>query len=78
MKIDKEFILKNLNIEILGKNKKEKLCNTINAYYRIIEIEKQKLEQKDIRQAIREFREEFKEYNLSDIKILDYILWNNR
>ena len=78
MPIWDQYVLKNLNIEVLGKNKQEKLDNTINTYYKIIEIEKQKMEQQDIIQAIKEFKQEFKEYELSDIKILDYILWNNR
>lgn len=78
MPIWDQYVLKNLNMKVLGKNKQEKLDDTINTYYKIIKIENQKLEQQDIIQAIKEFKQEFKEYELTDIKILDYILWNSR
>ena len=51
--------------------------NTINAYNDII-IENNMLKQQDVKEAIRELKGEFKEYRLSDIKALDYLLWSNR
>lgn len=73
-----QYILSNLNLNVEGKTKKEKLENTIKTYYKIVEIENDKLKEKDIKQTIEDFKDYFSEYNLSDIKILDYILWNNR
>ncbi len=52
--------------------------NTINAYNDIIRIENNMLKQQDVKEAIRELKDEFKEYRLSDIKALDYLLWSNR
>ena len=73
-----QYVLANLDLYVKGKTKVEKLKDTIAVYNKIIEIENNKLKQKDIQQAIKDFKEYFPEYNLSDIKILDYILWNSR
>lgn len=78
MPIWDQYVLKNLNLEVKGTTKEEKLENTKVIYKSIIEIENDKLKIDDIQVAITEFRECFPEYNLSDIKILDYILWNSR
>lgn len=78
MPIWDQYVLANLDLDVKGKTKVEKLKDTIAVYNKIIEIEKNKLKQKDIQQAIKDFKEYFPEYNLSDIKILDYILWNSR
>ncbi len=78
MPIWDQYVLVNLDLNVKGKTKEEKLKDTIAAYNKIIEIENNKLKQKDIQQAIKDFKEYFTEYNLSDIKILDYILWNSR
>lgn len=78
MPIWDQYVLANLDLYVKGKTKVEKLKDTIAVYNKIIEIENNKLKQKDIQQAIEDFKEYFPEYNLSDIKILDYILWNSR
>ena len=78
MPIWDQYVLANLYLYVKGKTKVEKLKDTIAVYNKIIEIENNKLKQKDIQQAIKDFKEYFPEYNLSDIKILDYILWNSR
>ena len=78
MPIWDQSVLANLDLDVKEKTKVEKLKDTIAVYNKIIEIENNKLKQKDIQQAIKDFKEHFPEYNLSDIKILDYILWNSR
>lgn len=78
MPIWDQYVLSNLDLEVKGNNKKEKLKNTIDIYYQIVKIEKDKLKDNEIQKAVTEFKEYFSEYNLSDIKILDYILWNSR
>lgn len=78
MPIWDQYVLKNLNLSVTGTDKEDRLENTKKIYNKIVEIEKEKLKQEDIKQAIKEFNIYFKEYSLSDIKILDYILWNSR
>ncbi len=73
-----QYVLLNLGLKVKGKTKEDRLNDTINVYNKIIEIENKKLKEKDIQQLIKEFKEYFSEYNLSDIKILDYMLWNTR
>lgn len=78
MPIWDQYVLKNLNLQVSGKTKEERLVSTKETYKKILKIEKEKLCNKEIKNAIKEFREYFPEYKLSDIKILDYILWNIR
>ena len=78
MPIWDHYILKNLGLEVKGQTKDERLESIINTYEEIIRIENDMLNQSDIKQAVRELQEEFKDYHLSDIKALDYILWNSR
>ena len=78
MPIWDQFVLMNLKLKVNGKTKEDKLKDTIRVYNQIVEIENNKLKEKDIQQSIKDFKEYFPEYKLSDIKILDYILWNSR
>lgn len=78
MPIWDQFVLDNLKLKVDGKTKEDRLKNTIETYYKILKIEQEKLKDKNIQNSIKEFREYFPEYNLSDIKMLDYILWNTR
>ncbi len=78
MPIWDQFVLENLKLKVDGKTKEDRLNNTIKTYYKILEIEHEKLKDKNIQNSIKEFREYFPEYNLSDIKMLDYILWSTR
>ena len=52
--------------------------NTKLAYKKIVEDVNNKLKDDSIKNAIKEFRKFFPEFNFSDVKILDFILWNNR
>lgn len=78
MPIWDQYVLRNLNLKVLGETKKEKLDNTVKTYYKIVEIEREELKREDIKKVIKEFKQNFKEYEISEIKILDYILWNSR
>ena len=78
MPIWDQYVLANLDLKVKGITKKEKIENIVEVYNKIIEIENKKLKEIDIQQAIKDFKEFFPEYHLSDIKILDYILWNSR
>lgn len=74
MPIIDQFILKELGLEIKG-SKTEKLENAKRVYKEIIIKEKELLNKEDIKQLIKSFKLYFKEYDISDIKILDFILW---
>ncbi len=78
MPIWDQYVIKNLKLKVEGKTKKEKLESTKKVYKQIIEIEKEKLQDKDVKESVNEFKNFFSEYNLSDIKALDYLLWNSR
>lgn len=78
MPIWDQYVLKNLEINVDGKTKEEKLENTKLAYKKIVEDVYNKLKEESIKNTIKEFREFFPEFNFSDVKILDFILWNNR
>ena len=70
-------VLSNLNLKIDGKTKEEKLNNAIKTYYKIIENENEMLNNLQIQKFIKEFKELFPEYELSNIKILDCLLWKS-
>ena len=73
-----QYVLKNLEINVDGKTNEEKMENTKLAYKKIVEDVYNKLKEESIKNTIKEFREFFPEFNFSDVKILDFILWNNR
>ena len=78
MPIWDQFVLSNLKLSVKSITKEDRLKETIDVYNKIIEIENKKLEEKGIKQSINDFKKYFVEYDLSDIKILDYILWSSR
>ena len=78
MPIWDQFVLKNLHLKVEGKTKPERFKSTIETYYKIVEKEENMLKEKEIQESVKAFRDYFKEYKLSDIKILDYLLWSNR
>ncbi len=79
MPIWDQYVLKNLlNIkEVKGKNRLDK---TICVYNQIVEEVNNKLKEKEVKNTIKEIRKIIgKEYkDISDTKILDYILWSIR
>ena len=78
MPIWDQYVLKNLDLKVEGVNKTERLLNAINIYDEIIKKENKMLKEEKVKEEINKLKEEFKEYNLSDIKALDYLLWNSR
>ena len=75
MPIWDQFVLKELKVKI---NKHgDRTENIIKAYEEIIHKEKELLKRNDVKESIKQFRKLFPEYSFSDIKILDYIIWNN-
>ena len=78
MPIWDQYVLENLNIEKAEKDKNKKLENAKKIYKEIVEIENEMLKNPAIKKSISDFKKYFPEYDFSDIKILDFILWNNR
>ena len=78
MPIWDQYVLNNLGFKVSGSTKQERLDSVIEIYGKIIEQEKKLLEREDIKKSVDKMREEFNEYDLSEIKALDYILWNSR
>lgn len=78
MPIWDQYVLKSLNIKLESNPKEEKLENVKNAYKKIVEEENKRLENEDIKQLISDFKSFFPEFDFSDIKILDFVLWNDR
>ena len=79
MPILDQFVLQNLRIKIEATpDKKVRLKNAIKAYNSIIEKEKELLAQKDVQKFVEDFKKFLPEYELTDIRILDYLLWGTR
>lgn len=78
MPIWDQYVLKNLEIRVDGLTKEEKLKNTKLAYKEIVENVNNILKEESMQKTIKEFRDFFPEFDFSDVKILDFILWNNR
>ena len=75
MPIWDRFVLERLGVKV--DHNGNRIENTIKAYEEIIKKEKELLKRVDVKQSIKQFRELFPEYNFSDIKILDYMIWNS-
>ena len=75
MPIWDKYVLKELNIKF-DKNS-NRIENTIKAYESIVLKEKELLKKEHVKKEIEQFRETFPEYEFSDTKILDYMIWNN-
>lgn len=78
MPIWDQYVLKNLDLEVEGTDKTERMLNTIEVYNEIVRKENEMLKGNEIKTEISKFQEEFKEYKLTDRKALDYLLWNSR
>ena len=78
MPIWDRYVLKNLDIKVEGNTKEEKLIEAKKAYKKILEDVNNKLKDENIKQAIKDFRYFFPELKFTDVKILDFILWNDR
>jgi len=78
MPIWDQYVVKNINLNLSGKTKEEKLQNYINLYDKIIEKCDKLLKREDVKKCIKEIKNLICEYEIEDIKILDFILWSIR
>lgn len=75
MPILDSHVLKNMDLKITGSTPTQKLESAKEVYIELIEKEKNMLKKESVRRFIKEFRTYIPEYELTDIKILDYLLW---
>lgn len=78
MPIWDQYVLKNINLNLLGNTKEERLQNAIDLYDKIIEEFNILLERGDVQNSIKQIKTLIGEYEIEDIKILDFILWSIR
>ena len=76
MPIRDKFVLKNLKIEVGKWN--DKLENTKIAYQEIVNWFNKALKDESIKEEIKKFRKYYSDFDFSDVKILDFFLWNER
>lgn len=78
MPIWDQYVVKNINLNLLGNTKEERLQNAIDLYDKIIEEFNILLERGDVQNSIKQIKTLIGEYEIEDIKILDFILWSIR
>ena len=78
MPIWDQYILKNLNKELKGNSKEERLINAIELYDDIVKWFNHFLEDPITRKYISALDKIITTYKISDVKKIDYILWSIR
>ena len=78
MPIVDHFVLSKLGLEIVGKSDDEKMCNAVHVYNQIIQLENDMLKTREFKRFIKCFKKDFYDYDIPDIKILDFYLWTCR
>lgn len=78
MPIWDQYVVKNINLNLLGNTKEERLQNAIDLYDKIIEEFNILLERGDVQNSIKQIKTLIGEYEIEDVKILDFILWSIR
>lgn len=73
MPICDQYVLKNLNLEVKGNTKEERLENTKKNYKKIVEIENNKLKELNIQKAVQDLLEQ---KHISHSRKSDYLLTN--
>lgn len=75
MPILDSHVLKKMDLKITGRTSVQKLESSKKVYAELIEKERNLLKKEEVLRFIKEFRTYVPEYDLTDIKILDYLLW---
>ena len=77
MPIWDKFVLKNLDIKI-GNTKNNKSESIKSHYKEIIDWFDKELKKESTKKEIKKFRKHYPGFDFSDVKILDFFLWNKR
>lgn len=78
MPIWDQYVVKNININLLGKTKEEQIQNAVDLYNKMIEEYNNLLKREEVKECIKNIKNIIGEYEINDIKILDFILWSIR
>lgn len=78
MPIWDQYVIKNIELNLSGKTKEEKLQNAIDLYNKMIVKCENLLKREDIQKSICKIKKFIGEDKIEDIKILDFILWSIR
>lgn len=78
MPIWDQYVVKNININLLGKTKEEQIQNAVDLYNKMIEEYNNLLKREEVKKCIKNIKNIIEEYEINDIKILDFILWSIR
>lgn len=78
MPIWDQYVLKRLNLTLEGTTKEKKLENAIVIYNQIVTWYETALREEKLNLLVQKFREIVKSYELSDVKVLDFIMWGTR
>ena len=78
MPIWDQYVIKNMNLNLIGKTKDEQIQNAIDLYNKMVDECKNLLEREDVKKCIDKIKTLIDKYDVEDIKILDFILWSIR
>lgn len=70
-----KYVLKHLKIRVKEKDKDKKIKEAISIYKQIEEKYKEYLEDNNIKETINKMKKILSDERITDIKILDYIIW---
>lgn len=71
-------VLKNLKLKKPAQYSKTRLEDTVKLYYKIVEWYDNKIKSSEGKQLIGIFDEAYPDFNISDVKKIDFILWKIR
>jgi hypothetical protein len=78
MPIWDQYVMKSLNLKVMGITKKEHLANTIIIYDKIVKLYSDFIESKNEQECIKTFDGQVPNYkHISDVKKIDCFLWKN-
>ena len=75
MPILDQFVLTFFNLIIEGYTPEERINSAMEVYRKIVEEESKMLKDPTVKKEVKQFKEYFMDYKISDVKALDYMIW---
>ncbi len=75
MPILDQFVLTFFNLVIEGYTPEERINSAMEVYRKIVEEESKMLKDPTVKKEVKQFKEYFMDYKISDVKALDYMIW---